>query len=149
MNTENTSNIIVIGSDHAGFELKEELKSWLIEEGHTVQDLGTHSTESVDYPDYGKAVGEAVDSGAAGKGIVVCGTGIGISIAANRIKGVRAALCRSGFEARLAREHNDANVLALGQRITATEAAKDCVEEFLKTPFGGDRHVKRVALLGA
>ncbi len=149
MNSDKPNNIIAIGSDHAGFSLKEQLKNWLIEQGYKVKDLGTHSTESVDYPDYGKAVALCVDSGEADRGVLVCGTGIGISIAANRIKGVRAALCRSGFEARLAREHNDANILALGQRITATEAAIDCVEEFLKTPFGGDRHVKRVALLGA
>jgi ribose 5-phosphate isomerase B len=149
MNSNKPNDIIAIGSDHAGFDLKEELKDWLIGRGYAVKDLGTHSTESVDYPDYGKAVGQCVDSGEAGKGVLVCGTGIGISIAANRIKGVRAALCRSGLEARLARDHNDANILALGSRITGTEAAKDCVEEFLKTPFGGEHHAKRVALLGA
>jgi ribose 5-phosphate isomerase B len=149
MNSDNPNEIIALGSDHAGFDLKEELKSWLIEQGYDIYDLGTHSTESVDYPDYGKAVGEAVVSGAATKGLLVCGTGIGVSIAANRLKNVRAALCRSGLEARLAREHNDANVLALGSRITGVEAAKDCVLEFLNTPFGGDRHARRVALLDA
>jgi ribose 5-phosphate isomerase B len=149
MNSDNPNKIIALGSDHAGFDLKEELKSWLIEQGYDVYDLGTHSRESVDYPDYGKAVAEALVSGAADKGLLVCGTGIGISIAANRIKNVRAALCRSGLEARLAREHNDANVLALGSRITGVEAAKDCVTEFLNTPFGGDRHARRVALLDA
>jgi len=149
MNSDNTNNIIALGSDHAGFDLKEELKNWLIDQGHAVHDLGTHSSESVDYPDFGKAVAEAVASGDAAKGLLVCGTGIGISIAANRIRGARAALCRSGLEARLAREHNDANILALGSRITGVEAAKDCVSEFLKTPFGGDRHSRRVALLDA
>jgi len=149
MNSEIPNEIIALGSDHAGFELKEELKAWLIGQGYDVYDLGTHGLESVDYPDYGKAVGEAVVSGAAAKGLLVCGTGIGISIAANRIKNVRAALCRSGLEARLSREHNDANVLALGSRITGTEAAKDCVTEFLNTPFGGDRHARRVDLLDA
>ena len=149
MNAETPNNIIALGCDHAGYDMKEEVKSWLDDLGYQVQDLGTHGPESVDYPDYGKAVAEAVASGDAGCGILVCGTGIGISIAANRVIGARAALCRSGLEARLAREHNDANILALGARITGLEAARDCVNEFLNTPFGGDRHARRVAKLDA
>ena len=149
MNSDNANNIIALGSDHASYSMKEDLKSWLEEAGYSVNDLGTHGPESVDYPDYGKAVAESVASGASAKGILVCGTGIGISIAANRVKNARAALCRSGLEARLSREHNDANILALGARITGIEAAKDCVTEFLNTPFGGDRHARRVALLDA
>ena len=149
MTNENVSKIIALGADHAGYEMKDLLKSWLEERGYTTLDLGTNGPESVDYPDYGRAVAEAVAGGDAGCGILVCGTGIGISIAANRVPQVRAALCRSGLEARLSREHNDANVLALGARITGMEAAKDCVEEFLNTPFGGDRHANRVAKLGA
>jgi ribose 5-phosphate isomerase B len=149
MFSENPIKNIALGSDHAGFEMKEELRSWLEEQGYEVLDLGTHSAESVDYPTYGRAVAEAVTDGRAERGVLVCGTGIGISIAANRIAGARAALCRSGLEARLSREHNDANILALGARISGIEAAKDCVEEFINTDFGGDRHARRVALLDA
>ena len=149
MSNDNTSNIIALGADHAGYEMKDLLKSWLEERGYGVLDLGTNGPESVDYPDFGRAVADAVAAGKAERGVLVCGTGIGISIAANRVPSVRAALCRSGLEARLAREHNDANVLALGARITGIEAAKDCVEEFLNTEFGGDRHTGRVAKLGA
>ena len=138
---------IAVASDHAGFDLKEILKRDLQEAGHEVLDLGTHSTASVDYPDFGKAVAEAVASGRADLGVVVCGTGIGISIAANRNPGVRAALCHSGLEARLAREHNDANVLALGSRIIGVEAARDALHAFLNTDFAGGRHAGRVAKL--
>lgn len=140
---------IAIGSDHAGPALKDIFKAKLEERGYTVLDLGTHGEESVDYPDYGKAVGEAVASGEADRGIVICGTGIGISIAANRIPGVRAAVCHDVTSARLAREHNDANVLALGVRVIGPEVALDCLDAFFATEFsGGERHVRRIGKLG-
>ena len=139
---------IALGADHAGFDLKELLKAELLVDGYTVLDLGTFSDSSVDYPDFGRAVADAVSDGRAPMGVVVCGTGIGISIAANRNLGVRAALCHSGLEARLARQHNDANVLALGSRIIGSEAAKDALNAFLTTEFEGGRHQGRVAKLG-
>lgn len=140
---------IAIASDHAGPALKDIFKAKLEERGYTVLDLGTHGAESVDYPDYGKAVGEAVASGEADRGIVICGTGIGISIAANRIPGVRAAVCHDVTSARLAREHNDANVLALGVRVIGPEVALDCLDVFFATEFsGGERHVRRIGKLG-
>jgi len=136
---------IAIASDHAGFALKSMLADELRTVGHEVLDLGTHGEASVDYPDYGFSIGNAVASGDVAYGIAVCGTGIGISIAANRVPGCRAALCTSGLMARLAREHNDANVLALGSRIVGIEVARDCVYEFLNTAFGAGRHTARVA----
>lgn len=140
---------VAIASDHAGPSMKEALKTVLEERGFEVIDLGTHGPESVDYPDYGKAVGEAVTSGQAKLGIVICGTGIGISIAANRIPGVRAAVCHDATSARLAREHNDANVLALGARLVGPEVALDCLDAFIGTKFsGGERHVRRIGKLG-
>jgi len=138
---------IALGADHAGYELKNLLKEALLSDGYDVVDFGTNSGDSVDYPDFGRAVAEAVSDGKADRGLLVCGTGIGISIAANRFPKVRAALCRSGLDARLAREHNDANVLALGARITGSEAAKDCLDEFLATEFGEGRHTGRVEKL--
>ena len=140
---------IAIGSDHAGFDLKAKLVEVLRSSGYAVQDLGTNdATTSVDYPDFGKAVAEAVASGKADGGVVVCGTGIGISIAANRVPGVRAGLCHDITSARLCREHNDANVLALGARLIGDVVAKDCLDTFLNTEFAGDRHVRRVEKLG-
>ncbi len=140
---------VAIASDHAGPSMKEVLKTVLEERGYEVIDLGTHGEESVDYPDYGKAVGEAVTSGQADMGIVICGTGIGISIAANRIPGVRAAVCHDATSARLAREHNDANVMALGARLVGPEVALDCLDAFIGTKFsGGERHVRRIGKLG-
>ncbi|MEQ8356811.1 MAG: ribose 5-phosphate isomerase B [Kiloniellaceae bacterium] len=140
---------IAIGSDHAGFDLKAKLAEELRSAGYEVLDLGTgDGTTSVDYPDFGKAVGEAVTSGKADGGVVVCGTGIGISIAANRQAGVRAALCHDETSARLSREHNDANVLALGARLIGEVVAKDCLHTFLNTEFAGDRHARRVKKLG-
>ncbi|MGD1878260.1 MAG: ribose 5-phosphate isomerase B [Kiloniellaceae bacterium] len=140
---------IAIGSDHAGFDLKAKLVEELRSSGYEVQDLGTNdATNSVDYPDFGKAVAEAVASGKADGGVVVCGTGIGISIAANRVPGVRAGLCHDITSARLCREHNDANVLALGARLIGDVVAKDCLAAFLNTEFAGDRHVRRVEKLG-
>ncbi|MGL4542029.1 MAG: ribose 5-phosphate isomerase B [Polymorphobacter sp.] len=136
---------IAIGSDHAGYALKALLTVELRASGHQLVDCGTlNETDSVDYPDFGAAVGAAIGDGRAQFGIVVCGSGIGISIAANRHPAVRAALCTSGLMARLAREHNDANVLALGSRIIGIETARDCVAQFLSTPFAGGRHAARV-----
>lgn len=142
-------SVIAIGSDHAGYVLKSAVADWLKEAGYEVLDLGAHGTDSVDYPDFGRAVGEAVASGRAEKGVVVCGSGIGISIAANRVKGARAALCMNGLMARLSRQHNDANILALGERLIGIETARDCLNEFLNTPFEGGRHQRRVDKLSA
>jgi ribose 5-phosphate isomerase B len=138
---------IAVASDHAGFDLKEILKRDLQEAGHDVLDLGTNSTASVDYPDFGRAMAEAIDSGKAGRGVLVCGTGIGISIAANRHPKVRAALVHDVTSARLSREHNDANVVAFGQRLIGTETARDALRTFLATKFEGGRHAGRVAKL--
>ncbi|GAB4368409.1 MAG: ribose 5-phosphate isomerase B [Kiloniellaceae bacterium] len=140
---------IAIGSDHAGFDLKAKLVEALKTSGYQVLDVGTNdATNSVDYPDFGKAVAEAVTSGKVDGGVVVCGTGIGISIAANRHPGIRAALCHDVTMARLCREHNDANVLALGARLIGETVAKDCLDTFLTTDFAGERHVRRVEKLG-
>ncbi len=140
-----TQQTVAIASDHAGFDLKSVLLSTLREQGHTVLDLGTdNATDSVDYPDYGRAVAEAVASNQATIGVVVCGTGIGISIAANRVSGCRAALCHDVTTARLARRHNDANVIALGARVLGPAVAGECLEAFLETPFEGGRHQRRL-----
>ncbi len=135
---------IVIGSDHGGFRLKNEIISHLKDKKIEYKDLGTYSDESVDYPDFGQAVGLAVASGEFDRGIVICGTGIGISIAANKVPGIRAALCGDCFSAKASREHNDANVLALGERVIGTELAKMIVDIWLETEFAGGRHEKRV-----
>ncbi|MEQ8652267.1 MAG: ribose 5-phosphate isomerase B [Kiloniellales bacterium] len=139
---------VALASDHAGFELKAILKAELEAMGYAVLDLGTDGPASVDYPDYGSAAGKAVAEGRAGRGLIVCGTGIGISIAANRHAGARAALCQDATTARLAREHNDANILALGSRIIGSEVAKECLRVFLATEFAGGRHKPRVEKLG-
>lgn len=139
---------VAVAADHAGFGLKRILADELRAMGYEVLDLGTDGPESVDYPDYGRAVAEAVASGRAGRGVVVCGTGIGVSIAANRIPGVRAALCHDSLSARLSRQHNDANVLAMGGRLLGVETAKDCLKVFMETPFEGGRHQNRVDKLG-
>ncbi len=136
--------IIAIASDHAGFERKALLIEEIARLGFTALDLGTHNTESVDYPDYGKKVADAVANGEAALGVVICGSGIGISIAANRNPKIRAALCHSEETARLARQHNDANVLALGARITDEPTSIVCLRAFLTTPFEGGRHTTRV-----
>jgi ribose 5-phosphate isomerase B len=138
---------IAVASDHAGFDLKEILKRDLQEAGYAVLDLGTNSTASVDYPDFGKAMGEAIASGRAEKGVLVCGSGVGISIAANRNPRVRAALAHDAVSARLSREHNDANVVAFGQRLIEAEVAREALKVFLQTPFQGGRHAGRVAKL--
>jgi ribose 5-phosphate isomerase B len=134
---------VVVGSDHAGFQLKNHLKELLGKWGHEVIDVGTSSTESTDYPDWGVAVGKkVVELGA--PGVCVCGSGIGISMAANKVQGVRAALVHDSTEARLARQHNDANVLCLGQRTVGEVVAEDALRTFLETGFEGGRHQKRV-----
>ncbi len=138
---------IAVAADHAGFELKTLLKAELESQGYSVTDLGTHGPESVDYPDFGRALGEAVASGQAQFGVAVCGSGIGISIAANRVPGCRAALVHDALSARLCRQHNDANVLALGARLIGIDTARDCLSVFLATPFEGGRHSRRVAKL--
>jgi ribose 5-phosphate isomerase B len=140
---------IAIGSDHAGFRLKEELRRHLESAGHTVIDLGTASEESVDYPDYGLAVGRAVASGQAGRGVAVCGTGIGIAIAANKVPGIRAGTPGDLYATRLMREHNDANVIAFGARLTAAPLAIAMLDLFLETGFAGGRHARRVDKLDA
>jgi len=136
---------IIIGSDHAGFDLKERVKEWLEERGFAVEDVGSQSPEQVDYPQYAHLVADAIGSGRRARGIVICGTGIGVSIAANRHAGVRAAVVCGEQTARFAREHNDANVLALGGRTLDPVLAERILDVFLKTPFAGGRHARRVA----
>lgn len=138
---------IALASDHAGFELKEEIKKYLLGAGIEIQDLGTDSAESVDYPVYGMKCAGAVLSGEADRGIVICATGIGISIAANRFKGIRCALCTDTNMAEMTRRHNDSNVLALGGRTTGTDKALKITEVWLNTEFEGGRHRRRVDLL--
>lgn len=135
---------VAIGSDHAGYEAKQEVLQMLKEQGHEVRDMGTYSGESVDYPDVAMAVSESVARGEADRGILVCGTGIGMSITANKVRGIRAALCHDEFTARAAREHNDANVLAVGARTTAVHAILRIVDIFLSAQFAGGRHAVRV-----
>jgi len=135
---------IALGADHAGFPIKETIRQFLENAGYPLDDLGTWSEESVDYPDYGKAVGERVASEQADYGIAVCGTGIGMSIAANKVPKIRAAVAHDVTTARLAREHNDANVLAMGGRVVNGTQAIEMVQTFLSTPFLGGRHARRV-----
>lgn len=139
---------IALASDHAGFEMKTMLADWLRMQGHEVTDLGPHDTASVDYPDYGYALAQAIAAGEATFGVAVCGSGIGISIAVNRNPTARCALVSDTLSARLAREHNDANVIAFGARLIGPDTAKDALATFLATPFAGDRHVGRVTKLG-
>lgn len=140
--------IVAIASDHAGFELKQALKPYIEESlGLIVNDLGTHDTQSVDYPDYGAKAAEAIASGEADYGVIICGSGIGISIAANRNPKARAALCHNAQTAKLARLHNDANILALGARIIDQEIAQECIDAFFTTEFEGGRHQARVEKL--
>lgn len=138
---------VAIASDHAAVALKAELAQWLREQGHEVEDLGTNGDASVDYPDFGYKLAEHVAAGKAERGVALCGTGVGISIAVNRNPAVRCALVTEPVSARLARDHNDANIIALGARIVGPELAKGCIETFFATPFGGDRHARRVAKL--
>jgi ribose 5-phosphate isomerase B len=135
---------IALASDHAGFMLKDELAAWLRDNGHIVLDLGTNGPESVDYPEFGARLATAIASGEAERGVAVCGSGIGISIAVNRNPKCRCARVDDPLSARLSREHNDANVLALGGRLIGSDMAKACVTEFLGTDFAGGRHQRRV-----
>ena len=138
---------VAVAADHGGYDLKCVLMPELRALGLTVLDLGTHGSEAVDYPNFANAVAEAVEAGRAQRGLLICGTGIGMTIAANRHRAVRCALAHDATTARLARQHNDANVLALGGRIIGAEVAKDCVKVFFTTAFEGGRHARRVALL--
>jgi ribose 5-phosphate isomerase B len=135
---------LIAGSDHAGLALRAEAVKVAKEAGFVVEDLGPFSGESVDYPDYARQVGEAVASGRARLGVLVCGTGIGMSIAANKVKGVRAAHCSTEYEARMARAHNDANVLCVGERVVGLGLGAAVVKAFLETPFEGGRHARRI-----
>ena len=139
--------MIAIASDHGGYALKEHVKAYLTAKGITCLDVGCDSTESCDYPIFGKAVGEAVASGKCEKGIVICTPGIGISISANKVKGIRAALCADSFTAEMTRRHNDANVLAMGAGIVGPNLADRIVDVFLTTEFEGGRHERRVNLM--
>lgn len=140
---------LALGADHAGWRLKDHLRDQLAARGHEVLDKGTHSDESCDYPELAAAVGRSVAGGEAEMGILVCGTGIGMAMAANRIPGVRAANCTDLFSVRLAREHNAANVLALGARVIAAQHAEALAEAFLATPFAGGRHQRRIDQIAA
>jgi ribose 5-phosphate isomerase B len=138
---------IVLSADHAGYQLKDLLAAWLAEDGHEIIDLGTNSPESVDYPRYGAALAEALADGRAERGITVCGSGIGVAIAANRNPGCRCAQVAEPLSATLARSHNDANAIALGARLIGIDMAKACVTAFLTTDFLGGRHERRVEML--
>ncbi|HEX4952204.1 MAG TPA: ribose 5-phosphate isomerase B [Thermoanaerobaculia bacterium] len=140
---------VALGADHAGFHLKEHLRSFLAEAGHTIQDFGAHSLESVDYPDLAAVVAHAVAEGRFEAGILVCGSGTGMAIAANKVPGIRAAACFDVTSARLARAHNNANVLALGERLLGSAVAEDVAAAFLSTSFDGGRHERRLAKITA
>ena len=136
---------IAIACDHGAYEYKEMIKEMLLSKGHEVKDFGTNSTASMDYPDTALPCAQAVANGEAERGIVMCGTGIGVSITANKVKGIRCALCSDPLSARLTREHNDSNMLAFGQRIVGSEMAKEIVNVWLETPFSnGERHIQRI-----
>ena len=136
--------LIAIGSDHGGFRLKEDIKQYLEERKISFRDFGTCSAESVDYPDISRSVAQAVVGGEYDRGIIICGTGIGVNIAANKIKGIRAALCHDTFSAQMSREHNDANILTMGERVIGPGLALAIVEKWLATEFAGGRHARRV-----
>ncbi len=138
---------IALGADHAGFPLKERIKEYLEEKGYQVIDMGTYSRESVHYPNFAEKVARAIQRGEADRGILICGTGIGMSITANKFKGIRAALCTNEYMARMSRRHNDANVLCLGERVLGVELALSIVETWLKEEFEGGRHEVRVKLI--
>lgn len=138
--------MIALGCDHGGYELMQEVKAFLTKKGYEYKDFGCYSTDSVDYPQYGRAAAEAVASGECEYGIVICGTGIGISITANKVPGIRCALCTDCFMAEATREHNDANMLAFGARVLGVGTALKIVDTFLSTPFSNDeRHKRRIA----
>ena len=141
--------MLAVGSDHGGFALKQEIMKHLTERGIEYHDYGTYSDESCDYPEYGEATARAVASGECDRGIVICGTGIGISLAANKVHGIRCALCGDGYSAEMTRRHNDANMLALGARVLGEGLALKIVDTFLDTPFEGGRHARRIEKLMA
>lgn len=136
---------LVLASDHGGYELKEEIKKHLQEKGYEIHDIGTHSTESVDYPEYGRDAAKIVAAGEADLGILCCGTGIGISLAANKVKGIRCAVVSDTFSAKMSRAHNNANMLSLGGRVVGVGLALEIVDLWLSTEFEGGRHERRVA----
>jgi ribose 5-phosphate isomerase B len=138
------NHMIAIGSDHAAFALKEEIKTYLVEKGYQVKDFGAFGLERVDYCDFGFQVGEAVARGECEKGVLFCGSGVGISISANKVKGIRAVVCSEPYSAKLSREHNDTNILALGARVVGIGLAKMIVDIWLETKFEGGRHAGRV-----
>ncbi len=140
------SRAIIVGCDHAAYPLKEKVKAFLAEKGYAVEDVGTYSETSVDYPDYGIQVASQVSIGKYRRGILLCGTGIGMSMVANKFQNVRAALCAEPFAARMSRQHNDANVLVLGGRMLGETLALETVDTWLSTPFEGDRHQKRLTM---
>lgn len=144
MTNQANSRAIALGSDHAGFELKHAIKDLLIEQGLSVEDFGTFSLDSCDYPDYARKVAEAVSQGACDRGILVCGSGVGVSIVANKVRKVRAALVNEVEAAVLSRQHNDANVLCLGARTTSQDKAKEIITAWLSTEFEGGRHQRRI-----
>ncbi len=137
--------MIAIGSDHAGYLLKADIIKFLNDKGLEVKDFGTNGPESVDYPDFGQAVAEAVASNECDRGIIICGTGIGISISANKVPGIRAALCTDSYMAKMSRQHNDANILAIGERVVGPGVALDIIQTWLDTEFLGGRHQNRVS----
>ena len=141
--------MIALACDHAALEMKEEIKKLLDEMGETYHDFGTYTADSCDYPIFAARAAKAVADGTCEKGIVICGTGIGISISANKVKGVRCALCSEPLSAQLTRQHNDANMLAMGARVIGTELAKCIAKTFLTTPFDGGRHQRRIDLITA
>lgn len=141
--------MIAIGSDHAAFEFKEAIKAYLTQKGYEVRDFGTRGLERVDYCDFGFRVGEAVAQGKCEKGLIFCGTGVGISIAANKVRGIRCVVCSEPYSAKLSREHNDTNMLALGARVVGIELAKMIVDVWLTTNFEGGRHGERIRKIAA
>lgn len=140
---------IAIGNDHVAVEMKKHITKYLEEKGHEIVNFGTDSQDRCDYPVYGKKVAEAVASGDCERGILICGTGIGISLAANKVKGIRAAVCSESYSARLTRQHNDANIIAFGARVVGEATAEMIVDEFLNTEYEGGRHQKRIDMITA
>lgn len=139
--------IIGIGNDHVGVELKEHIKKYLEDKGHTVKDFGAYTSERTDYPIYGKAVADAVASGECEFGVLICGTGVGISLAANKVKGIRAVVCSEPYTARLCRQHNNANIIAFGARVIGFATAEMIIDEFFSATYEGERHQKRLDLI--
>ena len=138
---------IIIGNDHIGYDLKMHIKEYLTKKGHDVMDVGTHDTARTDYPIYAKKAAQAILNGECEKGILICGTGMGISIAANKVKGIRAAVCSESYSAQMATEHNNANIIAFGSRVVGTAVAELIVDAFINSSFEAERHQKRVDMI--